>query len=409
MAKFTEEQLENMSDEEFLKLEEDSIEIVQEEEQTTPPVEESEPKEEDTPEDKEDDQQPETEDSTDEQLQDQDGQPFQSSEEEDSDGSEQEEEEPQDSEDSAEVHDDAEEQEEEPAGPEITVPEGVDQAQVNAALDFHKKITAPFKADGKDFEVRSPEDAIRLMQQGVNYSRRMAELKPMKQFHRMLIDNNLNDVNKLSFLIDLSKGNKGAIQKLLQDNKIDTMDLDTETENKYQANNYAGSAQDNAFRDALDTAMTIPEGQALVREVSAEWDDMSKDRLKQDPSIIGNLVEMKRSGIYERIVKELQYQRSLGYLAEIPFLQAFDQVGEAMAKAGVVGATQQTEQSGMAPLQASPAPVASGGRKVTAPKKPKPNPHLSSTPPSQQQQVHDTEPSYDNMSDEDFLKMAPPS
>lgn len=412
MAKFTEEQLENMSDEDFLKLEEDELEIVppSESEQETPPQdsddEDGSTDEETSDEDStEEDPTPDADDDFDEE----DTSPQQLNESDS--GAEELSAEDEDDDDSEE--DDEAEQEAKPklkAGKGIMVPEGVDQKQVDTALEFHKKITAPFKADGKDFEVRSVEDAVRLMQQGVNYSRRMAELKPMKHLNRMLTDNDLNDVNKLSYLIDLSRGNKGAIEKLLKDNKIDTMDLDTENENSYQANNYAGSDKDNSFRDALETTMTNPEGQALVREVHSSWDNASKDRLKEDPSILGNLVQMRESGIYDQIVKELDYQKGLGHFAGVPFLQAFDQVGDAMAKVGVFGSTTPNETANMAPLQAKPAPVASGGRKVTARKKAQPNPHLSSTPPSQQQNSSQEElDDFDNMSDEEFAKLAPPS
>ncbi len=403
--KFTEEQLENMSDEEFLKLNEDDIQIVEEpvkeEVSETPSDTNQTPEQVDAPE-------PELEEETSEEIQ----------EEQVSAESEDELPEAEHIEESSSAEE-VELEEEEDSEPEpvkgIVVPEGIDQTQVDTALGFYQKITAPIKADGREFQVRSPEDAIRLIQQGVNYSRRMGELKPMKHLNRMLTDHNLNDPQKLSYLIDLSKGNKTAIEKLLKDNNIDTLDLDIESEKKYQANNYAGNTQDNAFRDALDNTMQMPEGQDLIMEVQRDWDEVSKERLKQDPSILGNLTQMRQSGVYSKVVNELEYQRSLGYLTEVPFLQAFDQVGEAMAKNGVFDSTEQpAAKSGnsMAPLQAQPAqntPLASGPRKVTAPKKAKPNPHLSSTPPSQQQQVQETEPSYDTMSDEDFLKMAPPS
>lgn len=299
--------------------------------------------------------------------------------------------------------------------PKVIVPEGVTQEQVTAAIGFYQKITAPFKADGKDFSVRSPEDAIRLMQQGVNYSRRMQELKPMKQLNRMLTDHGLNDPNKLNFLIDLSKGDKGAIEKLLKDHKIDTVDLDTEKETGYQGNNYAGNSQDNEFRDAIETTMQSAEGQQLVSEVHKSWDPASKARLREDPSIMGNLVEMKQSGVYEKVVAELDYQKSIGYLTDVPFLQAFDMVGESMAKAGVFGTQEQpaANKTGMAPLASAPdtqpAPVASGARKAPAGKKAKPNPHLSSTPPSKQSNPQEDEIDYDNLSDEEFAKLAPPT
>lgn len=298
---------------------------------------------------------------------------------------------------------------------DFKLPDGVTGEQVTTALDFYSKITAPFKADGKDFSVRSVDDAIRLMQQGVNYSRRMQELKPMKNLHRVLQDHGLTDMNKISFLIDVSKGDKTAITKLLKDNNLDPMDLDISADSGYQAKSYAGNPQDNAFRDALENTISTPDGQALVGDIHKSWDDSSKARLRENPGILGNLMDMKQSGVYDKIVAELNYQRGLGYLTDVPYLQAFDQVGEAMKNAGVFNKAPQPAPAAapMGHLQSNTQqqvqPVASGARKVTAPKNTAPNPHLSSTPPSKQTNTGNGNVNFDSMSDEDFLKMAPPS
>ena len=293
------------------------------------------------------------------------------------------------------------------------LPEGFDNAKMTTAVDLYSKISTPFKADGKDFTIRSPEDAIRMMQQGVNYSRRMQELKPMKQLNRVLQDNGLADQTKLSFAIDLMKGDKAAITQLLKSHKIDPIDLDIENDSGYQAYNYAGNPQDIEFRDALDEALTSPDGQALVTHINQDWDKTSKARLREDPSILGNLQNLKSSGVYDKVVEELRYQKSMGYLTNIPFLQAFDEVGEAMKNAGVFEDPNKPAADGnpMASLQSQPQgqPVASGARKSIGMKKPETNPHLSSTPPSKQTgNLTPKEADFDKMSDEEFLKMAPP-
>jgi hypothetical protein len=305
---------------------------------------------------------------------------------------------------------------EKPQAAEVKLPEGITPEQVTEALDFHKILTTPFKADGKDFTVRSAEDAIRFIQQGVNYSRRMNELKPMKAMNRLLTDHGLNDPEKISFLIDISNGDKAAIAKLLKEKNMDPMDLDVSEENNYQVKSYGGNAKVNAFRDALDYAVTIPEGQALVSEIHNSWDDQSKAKLRENPEILGNLVELRQSGIYQKIADELQYQRAMGYLTQVPYLQAFDQVGEAMKNAGVLNQQQPQPAPAAVPLgqlqsntQKQGQPVASGARKAQAPKKAQPNPHLSSTPPSKQTGNTSQEIDFDKLSDEEFLKMAPPS
>lgn len=302
-------------------------------------------------------------------------------------------------------------------GKEIPESKGESELSVEEtanAVAFYKALTTPFKADGKDFVVRSAEDAIRLIQQGMNYSRRMQELKPIKHLNRMLTDHGLNDEAKLSFLIDVSRGDKQAITKLLKEKGLDPMDLDTSGEIGYQAKSYAANPEENAFRDALDNTMSTPDGQALISDIHQNWDDASKQQLQKNPAILGNLMEMRQSGVYSKIVDELAYQRGLGYLTEIPFLQAFDQVGEAMKNVGVFDKPQPAPAANpMGQLQSNTQPevkpVASGARKAPATKKPEPNPHLSSTPPTKQTGNATTAtPNFDKMSDEEFLKMAPP-
>ena len=283
--------------------------------------------------------------------------------------------------------------------------EGVLNAeQTAAAVDFYQKITAPFKADGKDFTVRSPEDAIRLMQQGVNYSRRMHELKPMRQMHRMLQDHGLNDVNKLSFLIDIDKGNVEAIKKLIKEKGIDYLDLDAETENNYETRSYAGNTKDNSFRDALDSAIENPDGRAILDDIHGTWDTPSKEALREDPTIIGNLIEQRRSGVYQKILDELSYQRTMGYLTDVPFLQAYDQVGLAMRNAGVFNKPNPQPAPATVP-QTNTQPA--GGKEQRS-EEPAPNPHLSSKPPSTPSTNAQKPVDYDSLSDEDFMKMNPP-
>ena len=162
--------------------------------------------------------------------------------------------------------------------------------------------------------------------------------------------------------------------------------------------------------------MASTDGQALVSEIHNNWDDASKQQLQKNPAVLGNLTEMKRTGVYQKIADELTYQRSMGYLTDVPYLAAFDQVGEAMKNAGVFGQQPQPAPAArpMGQLQdntqPSGQPVASGARKAPAAKKPVPNPHLSSTPPAKQAKTpaKPAEPDFGKMSDEEFLKMAPP-
>ena len=76
---------------------------------------------------------------------------------------------------------------------------------------FYEMVTKPIKANGKTVEIRTPEEAIKLMQMGANYTRKMQDIAPHRKVIMMLEDNGLLDTDKLSFLIDLEKMNPDAI------------------------------------------------------------------------------------------------------------------------------------------------------------------------------------------------------
>lgn len=296
------------------------------------------------------------------------------------------------------------------------LPPGVTQDLVN---DFYTKLTGPIKADGREIKVRSADDAVRLIQMGYNYSRRMEELKPMKAMVQMLENNGLKDPDKLNFVIDIMKGKPEAIQKLLSDHKIDALDLDPTKAENYKPNNYQAHPKDVAFREAIDATISAEGGRDLITDINASWDTESKAALREQPLIFQNLLAQKQSGVYEQIKKELEYQVSLGYLVGVPFLQAYHQVGTAMQKQGVFNAPPATTQvHSMAAVSQvpvnqgqQPAPIDTGTRKATASKNP-PTPNVSSIaqPRVISNRVGDPIPKdYSGLSDEDFKKLRPPT
>lgn len=303
-----------------------------------------------------------------------------------------------------------------PATANNVLPAGVTQ---DAANEFYNKLTGVIKADGREIRVRSADDAVRLIQMGYNYSRRMEELKPVKAMAQMLENHGLRDPEKLNFAIELMQGKREAIQKLLADHKIDALDLDPSKSVGYKPNNYQAHPKDVAFKEAIDATLVAEGGRELITDINASWDNESKAALREQPLIFQNLLAQMQSGVYGQIKKELEYQQSLGYLVGVPFLQAYHQVGTAMQQAGVFNApTAKTEVQSLAPVAQvpvnqgqQPAPIDTGTRKATAPKNP-PAPNVSSIA---QPRVISNRPSdpipndYAGMSDAEFKKLRPPS
>jgi len=194
---------------------------------------------------------------------------------------------------------------------------------------------APFKANGKEFVPESPDEVIRLAQQGANYVKKMSALKPNLRMMRMLENNGLLDEEKLTFLIDLNSGNQEAIKKFLKEKSVDPMDIDIDEEPKYQPGNHQVSDTEIAFSNTLQDVMSTEGGPMTVQIIQNQWDDRSKEAVYADPSILPLINEQRRNGIYDRIVNEIDRRRILGTLTDgTPFLEAYRNIGTELHEAG---------------------------------------------------------------------------
>ena len=199
----------------------------------------------------------------------------------------------------------------------------------------HEQIMAPFKANGKTMQVKSVEEAIQLMQMGANYTRKMQELQPHRKTLLMLENNGLLDEGKLSFLIDLDKKNPEAIKKLLQDAKIDPLDVDLEKESTYQEGNHKVSDEEAQFRLVLDELNSNPVGRETLQTINSTWDQASKEVLWKQPEVMNTIHQQRENGVYARITAEIDRRRTLGVIqVGVPFLEAYRVVGDELHKAG---------------------------------------------------------------------------
>lgn len=240
---------------------------------------------------------------------------------------------------------------------------------------FHDQVMAPFQANGKSIQLRSVDEAIQLMQQGANYTRKMQAIAPHRKVLMMLENNGLLDESKLSRLIDLEKKNPDAIRALVKEAGIDPLDIDVHEESTYTPGNHAVPDEAVAFQTTLDEVSSTPDGQETVREITASWDPESKAELWKDPSILGTIHQQRISGVYDRVVAEIERQRTIGAIpANVSLLNAYRVIGERMTQAGafqdLVAAQQAAQrpavQHPVATRVASAKPAVTNSGKVSA-------------------------------------------
>lgn len=223
---------------------------------------------------------------------------------------------------------------------------------------FYKEVMAPLKANGTTIQLKSPKEAIQLMQMGANYTKKMQAISQYKKTIMMLQNNNI-DEDKLSFLIDLDKKNPEAIKKLLIDADINPYDIDTSEAPEYKQGNHKISDEEAVFSSTLEDLQQVQGGNETIRVINS-WDQASKDILWTNPEIMKIIHQQRESGVYNQIANEIERQKMLGQInPNMPFLMAYKTVGDALIQTKV-------QPKVVATKVVKPKPTISNGEKAKA-------------------------------------------
>ena len=274
----------------------------------------------------------------------------------------------------------------------------------NTQIDYkaeYEKLLAPFNAAGQEIKVQSVDEAIRLMQMGVGFNKKTAAMKDLRRKIQPLEEHKLLTEENISLFIDLvAKKDQNALKKLINDFGVDPIDIDTDDSSEYKPNTYTADENRLELDDVLDSLRDSPHYTNILDIVGNKWDEKSKQAVAAKPNIMNDLESHITSGVYEKVNAEMQRQRALGYLQGMSDLEAYNTVGAKMAEAGAFQEQQtapleaqnqnQTQQN-VAPTNKTN-PELNSKRKAAATTKSMP----SSQNPPQKNPL--------GMSDEEFLK-----
>jgi len=198
----------------------------------------------------------------------------------------------------------------------------------------HELLLAPVKANGRDFQVKSVEEARHLISMGLNYNKKMAGLKPHLALVKQLQNAELLDSDKLNYLIDLSKGNPQAIAKLIAEHKIDPLDINSDDAQTYKPTNNTVTEHEVDLDNVIDELKDHPKFTQVMQVVSKEWDKGSQHEVAKDPTIMRKLVAQMESGIYDRINLELERRKVFMGNTGKTDLEAYREIGTELAQSG---------------------------------------------------------------------------
>lgn len=199
---------------------------------------------------------------------------------------------------------------------------------------LYKQITAPFTVSGRTVQVNNPQEAIKLMQMGANYTKQMQEFSAGRKTVEFLNRNNISE-NDLCFLIDLKNHNPKAIKKLLADANItDLYELnsDEEDETPYTPTvKNSVTDEDLAYKSALVDLNETHAGRELFNDIQSRWDNVSLDFSYRHPEILSYMVQHKQAGVFDQVVNEIERKKILGLIdRNSPFATTYFDVAKEM-------------------------------------------------------------------------------
>lgn len=208
------------------------------------------------------------------------------------------------------------------------------------------------KANGKEFEM-TLDELKQTASKGMDYLKKTTALKPYRTMIAAMQENKVSPED-INLLIDLKKGNKEAIAKLIKENEVDVYDLPEA--NDYRPREYRQSETALEMKEVLSTISKDAEF-SRTSEIYDAFDEQTKAFLNEDPSRIVGLHSDIKTGVFDKVLPLAEKKAMIdGYNA--PFLQYYLQAGQEILNAN--NRPIQTEQKQYVPPENRANKIAAG-------------------------------------------------
>lgn len=274
---------------------------------------------------------------------------------------------------------------------EVEEEEEFDTSSVDLSA-FYKSVMKPFKANGKTIEIKNPEDAQQLMKMGANYTRKMQEISSHRKTIATLEEHGITSDAEIAYLIDLKNKNPEAIQKLFKESGIDPFDIDTTKDVNYKPSVNMVSEKTLDARSVLDDLRSTPSGSETLNLIADTWDNESTSFMWDNPQSFQIIHEQRESGVFDKIMHEVDRQTSLGYLSpNQSIMEKYNIVGNQLFLDG-----QPSSNNTRMPIDTRTATRSSANRSSDRAK--------AASSPRASKRTSMVLEDYSNLSDSDFLK-----
>ena len=208
------------------------------------------------------------------------------------------------------------------------------------------------KANGKEFEM-TLDELKQTASKGMDYLKKTTALKPYRTMIAAMEENKVSPED-INLLIDLKKGNKEAIAKLIKENEVDVYDLPEA--NDYRPKEYRQSEQELEINEMIGRISKDTEF-SRTSEIYKNFDSQSQRVINENPQMFEGLHNDIKTGVFDKVLPLAEKKAMIdGYNA--PFLQYYLQAGQEILNAN--NRPIQTEQKQYVPPENRANKIAAG-------------------------------------------------
>ena len=212
------------------------------------------------------------------------------------------------------------EQTEDDSETEVDQPSDEELAQRSKAYEaaYQELFGQPIKASGREVQLRDVNQVRNLVEMGVDYNKKMQRMRPHMQTLKTLEQQGiLEDPEKLNLLLEAQQGKPEAIKRLISEHKIDIVDMaDDENASEYRPDDHIVSQNEVEIEQALNQISSSPSYNKTIEVMRTTFDDKSREIISGNPSYITALNSDIESGLYDRVMENIQYKRDVKAIPE---------------------------------------------------------------------------------------------
>ena len=168
-----------------------------------------------------------------------------------------------------------------------------------------KATVRTFKANGQEFNFTEDEMLQQfetIFGQSMDYTKKMQKIAPFRKMISAIEDQGITQ-DQLNIAIDALKGDKGALKKLMDDNKIEGYDLtdDDGEDVTYTPSNYGKDERSLEIEEITSKIQADEEYKITVNVIDEQWDGASREAILKNPNMITGLHNDIKTGLYDKV------------------------------------------------------------------------------------------------------------